>query len=181
MEKRIFVGSFINIPDFKKEYLNIKRDFGGILGGKWVPERNFHITFKFIGNVHFDEINRIKAALKDQIGKSIIVNLEFRGLNAFPNLSNPRIFFINVKDRTGNLEEINKYVNTKLSLLGYPEEKKPFIPHITLKRIKYVKKGIFQRKIESYENRFFGIQKKIKVEIIESILKPDGAIYKPVE
>jgi len=181
LEKRIFIGSFVNIPDFRKEYQNIKKEFGGLLGGRWVPEKNFHITYRFIGNVSPDEIQKIKGVLKDQIGKNIPVNLEFRGLNAFPSLTNPRVFFIKVEDLSGNLQEINNVITRNLSLLGYPEEKKPFIPHITLKRIKYVKKDIFLRKIKSYEDRFFGAQNEIKVDIVESILSPDGAVYKPVE
>jgi len=91
------------------------------------------------------------------------------------------VFFIKVEDLSGNLQEINNVITRNLSLLGYPEEKKPFIPHITLKRIKYVKKDIFLRKIKSYEDRFFGAQNEIKVDIVESILSPDGAVYKPVE
>ncbi len=181
MKKRIFIGSFINIPDFKKEYLSIKKEFGGLLGGRWIPERNFHITYRFIGDVDLNRLQKIKTVLKDQTDKNFTVNLQFRGLNAFPNLTNPRVFYIKVEDLSGNLEEINNAINKKLSLLGYPEERKPFIPHITLKRIKYVKKEIFLKKIKIYEDKLFGVQKEIKVNIVESILNPDGAVYKPVE
>ena len=181
MEKRVFIGSFVDIPDFKKEYLRIKKEFGGLLGGRWVPQKNFHITYRFIGKVKSDEIQKIKTVLIDQLNKDITVNLEFRGLNAFPTLSNPRVFFIKVEDLSGNLEEINDVISRKLSSLGYHEEKKPFIPDITLKRVKYVKKELFLKKVKSYEDKLFGVQKEIKVNIVESILKPDGAIYKPVE
>ncbi len=181
MEKRVFIGSFVNIPGFEKEYLSIKKEFGGLLGGRWVPERNFHITYRFIGNVSLNEIQKIKSVLKDQLDKKISVNLQFRGLNAFPNLANPRVFFVKVEDISGNLEEINNAISKKLSLIGYTEERKPFIPHITLKRVKYVKKEIFLKKIKIYENKLFGFQKEIKINIVESILRPDGAVYKPVE
>ena len=47
--KRIFIGSFVNID--KKIYLSLKKDFGGLIVGRWSPLENLHITFKFIGNI----------------------------------------------------------------------------------------------------------------------------------
>ncbi|WP_293447256.1 RNA 2',3'-cyclic phosphodiesterase [Persephonella sp.] len=181
MKKRVFIGSFVKIPGFSKEYPKIKKEFGGILAGRWIPERNFHITYRFLGDISIYEINNIKAILKDKLEGSISVSIKFKGLGAFPNLANPRVFFIQVEDTSGNLQEISRFINQKLALLGYPEEKKLFKPHITLKRIKQVDNEQFLRKIKSYENKLFGVQKEIKINIVESILRPEGAIYKPVE
>ncbi|WP_457635392.1 RNA 2',3'-cyclic phosphodiesterase [Persephonella sp.] len=181
MKKRVFIGSFVKIPGFNREYPRIKKEFGGILAGRWIPERNFHITYRFLGDISLDEISNIRAVLKDKLKGNISVDIKFKGLGAFPNLANPRVFFIQVEDTSGNLQEISRFVNQKLALLGYPDEKKLFKPHITLKRIKHVERDQFLRKIKSYENKLFGIQKEIKIDIVESILKPEGAVYKPVE
>ncbi|SNZ02801.1 2'-5' RNA ligase [Persephonella hydrogeniphila] len=181
MKKRIFIGSFVNIPDFRKKYTRIKKEFGGVIGGRWIPEENFHITFKFIGDISDNQINLIKQSLSAELDKDIQVSLQFKGLNAFPNIYNPRVFFINVYDSTGVLEQMNQSINRKLSYLGFPADNKPFKPHITLKRIKSVKKELFIERIKEFENALFGEQKSIQINIIESILRPEGALYKKVE
>jgi 2'-5' RNA ligase len=181
VKKRIFIGCFVKIPEFHKKYTEIKKEFGGITGGRWIPEKNFHITFKFLGDLTGEQINSVKRALSAELSREISTKIQFKGLGAFPGIHNPRVFFINVHDSTGILEELNYSINKKLSYIGFPADNKPFKPHITLKRIKTVKRDLFTAKIKRFENTFFGEQNDIQVNIIESILRPEGAVYKKVE
>ncbi|WP_457621838.1 RNA 2',3'-cyclic phosphodiesterase [Persephonella sp.] len=178
-KKRIFVGSFITI-DNRELYTRIKKDFGGITAGRWVPEKNLHITYRFIGDVDLNELKNIYSALNKEINHTRSVNIQLKGVSAFPDIYNPRIFFIKVQDEDGYLEDINRSIQEKLSVLGYEKETRPFIPHITIKRLKGVKKGDFIKKVKEYEDVMFSTQKSLEVNIIESTLTPKGAIYKKI-
>jgi len=178
-KKRIFIGSFIKL-DNSSLYRKIKKDFGGITTGKWIPEENFHITYRFIGEVTYDQLKGIYKALKSEINSPRTVRLNLKGVGAFPNIYNPRVFFIKVEDTDGELNTINKTVQDKLLSIGYKKEIKPFIPHVTIKRIKNVKREDFLIKIKNYEDCFFGCQESLEINIIESILTPRGAVYKKI-
>ncbi len=175
--KRIFIGSFITDKKLQKNYPKVKKIFGGVLKGRWSPFENLHITYKFLGDTQEDKIVLIKESLKAVLDKEENIKLIFRGFGVFPNIENPRVFFLKVENPDGKLSELNSYIQSKLSLLGYPEEKRPFIPHITLKRPKYVDKKNLFLKIKEYENTVFGEQLKIEINVIQSILSPNGAKY----
>ncbi|ACO03778.1 MAG TPA: RNA 2',3'-cyclic phosphodiesterase [Persephonella sp.] len=178
-KKRIFIGSFIKLSN-TKFYTRIKKDFGGITTGRWVPVQNFHITYRFIGDVTSKELEDIYSLLKNEINYPRTVSLNLKGVGAFPNISNPRVFFIKVEDSNGDLVEINNFIQDRLSVLGYKKEIKPFVPHITLKRLKGVKREDFVEKVKKYEDILFDTQESLEVNIIESILTPQGAVYKKI-
>jgi len=175
--KRIFIGSFINSKSLSKKYPFIKKEFGGFLKGKWAPLENLHITYKFIGNSTDNQIILIKESLKMILNKEEPVNLIFKGFGAFPNLNNPKVFFLKLNDKTGILEEIHSFVEEQLALIGFKKDTKKFIPHITVKRPKYVDSKTFIQKIKQFENTVFGHQNSIELNIVESKLLPEGAKY----
>ena len=178
--KRIFIGSFVNGRELLKNYTQLKKDFGGILKGRWTINKNLHITYKFLGNVSEEKILEIKSVLKDIINEDIKINLTFQGISAFPNLENPKVVFIKVKDKSNTLNKIHEEIENKLSEIEFEKDNKPFIPHITVKRPKYVEKDKFINMVKHYEGKTLGSMNEIQVNIIESILTPKGAIYKKV-
>ncbi len=180
-KKRLFIGTFIDGKPLKRHYSKIKKDFGGILPGRWVRLESFHITFKFLGYVEEERISEIKLSIGKYIDKVQSAELEFSGLSVFPNIYNPKVLYINVEDKLGVLREINQYIEEKMSFLGFERERKPFKPHITLKRIKTeidVKK--FSEKLNKYQYTNFGRQSSIEVNLIESFTNPRGAVYRKV-
>ena len=179
-KKRLFVGSFINTDALKKEYSNVKKELGNTIKGKWTPFENLHITFKFLGNTDVDKISDIKDALSKYMDKTVDCNLDIKGIGAFPSVFAPKVVFFKVDDNTGTLEEIYYYVQSKLKNLGFEEDKKRFIPHITIKRPKDVNIKEFYKKVKLFENEIFVQINKIEINLIESILSPDGARYKKV-
>ncbi len=162
----------------KKTYSNIKKEFGGILSGKWTPFENLHITLKFLGNVEDEMVDTIKQTLSDILDREFSANLVFKGFSAFPNINNPKVFFIEVFDEDGQLESLHNTIESKLESLGFERENRQYHPHITLKRPKEVDMYSFLNKIKDTKNQTYGTAKKIKVRLIESIPTPEGAIYK---
>ena len=175
--KRIFIGSFITDSTLKSNYHIIKKEFGGSLKGRWTPFENFHITYKFIGNVEDSQVVTIKQSLNSLINKDEDIHIIFRGFGVFPNIRNPRVFFLKVENPDGKLEEINSKIQERLALIGYEKDTRPFIPHITLKRPKSTDSKKLFSKMKLLEEKIWGEQFKIQINVIQSILSPEGAKY----
>jgi len=178
--KRIFIGSFIKFENGKRDYSKIKKEFKGALSGRWVPEENFHITYKFIGNVDENRLKDIKNQLKSQLNKPIDVDIQLNGLGAFPSIYNPKVLFVNAEDN-GLLKDIFFNIDEELSYIGIEKEKRNFVPHITLMRIKKYKIEEFLKGFYKFKDYNFGKIKSIEINIVESILKPNGAVYKKLD
>jgi len=177
--KRIFIGSFVNID--KKIYLSLKKDFGGLIVGRWSPLENLHITFKFIGNIEEEKILKIRDCISPLLDKNIELSIRFKGLGVFPTLESPKILYIKVEDNDGVLKYLNSFIENSLNEIGFKKEIKPFIPHITVNRIKETKLKQFIEKLKKYQNISFGAEKNINVNIIESVTLPTGAVYKKLD
>lgn len=177
--KRIFIGTFIEIEGIDKHLTYIKKDFGGVISGRWVKRENLHLTFKFIGNVPLEKVRTIKEKLYNLLAVEIPVVMVLRGVGTFPNPREPKILYIKVEPNQV-LTRIKEEVEDILSSIGFSKDIKPFIPHVTINRIKEAKTSQLLQKIEKYEKVKFGEQIKIKVDVIESILNSSEAQYKPI-
>jgi len=181
LKKRIFIGSFIRVNGLEEKYENVKKDFDKYILGRWTPLENLHITYKFIGEIDKEKIKEIHKILKSELDRKIETEIVLKGLNAFPNIYSPKILYISVEDKENFLRDCHKFIEDKLSLLGFPKSQQNFIPHITLMRIKKFRKNKFIQTIKKFDNFTFGIQTNIEINIIESILLPSGAKYKKLE
>ncbi len=179
--KRLFIGTFIESKPLKSKYSKIKKEFGGILPGRWIKPENFHITFKFLGNVPEEEIPEIQDKLKEYLDKLQNAQFELRGLGVFPNAEHPKVLYIKVIDNDGILKKLQKFTEEKMEQLGFKKENRPFIPHITLKRIKSADVEKLKQKLEKYKEVSFGKQSIVELNLIESITNPKGAIYKKIK
>jgi len=93
-----------------------------------------HITLKFLGEVQDMLIDEIKNALSETHFNRF--NIRFEGIDAFPNISRPRVVFIDV-EYSRELEALYKAVDKSLSFLRIREDKR-FHPHVTIARIKSI-------------------------------------------
>ena len=152
---RLFIASSINFDN----YMQLKNEFRELISGKWVDEKNLHLTHLFIGD---DEPNKYKN-IKLNIPKDKIV---INGLGNFGD----KVLFLNVINKSA------KSINTQLQKTL--NKKIDYKPHITLCRIKNIKnKDSFKKLINSYKIHF---EVEYKVYLYQSILTPKGPIYKKI-
>jgi len=101
-----------------------------------VRQENLHVTLKFVGDVHRDDL----PALGETIGECTAGlppgPIEVRGIGAFPNLSRPRVLWAGVSDPSGILEPVHKRLNEALAGFGAKRERKRYVPHVTVGRIR---------------------------------------------
>ena len=170
---RLFIG--IILPkEIRDEIYEVMSLFSrNVAKIKWIAKKNLHLTLKFIGEVDDKEFLAIEKLLENLNFKSFEVNLNEFGV--FPNLMNPKVFWINLFPEK-KVIELQQKVDSEL--LGFISKDQIFVPHITLGRIKLVKKKnelveeIKETKIE---------KKRFKINhfcLIESKLSKDGPKYK---
>ncbi len=160
---RLFLGSFATI----NHYDVIQKDFS-MLQARWTPEQNIHLTYLFLGDNNKPE-NIIDKLQKIKYTKTTIPII---GLGTFGEPA--RILYASAKNEA--LFHLHNEIVHKLNI----KPDKPFIPHITLARIKKVEDvSALNDMIKSYHDKVLGSM-QIELKLIASKLTPKGAIYKKI-
>ena len=160
---RLFLGSFTTI----NHYDAIKKDFS-MLQARWMPEQNIHLTYLFLGDKHKPE-NIIHKLQKIKYPKTTIPII---GLGTFGKPAH--ILYANARNEV--LFHLHNEIVHRLNI----KPEKPFIPHITLARIKKVENvSALRELIESYQKKVLGTM-QLEVKLVASKLTPKGALYKKI-
>ncbi len=181
---RLFVG--ISLPPELKASLGkvqkrLRSHFSGV---KWVPEENFHITLRFIGNVESNLLPAIEQVVGDVLSGESGCTLSITGLGVFPSVKRPKVFWAGVEGEVKVLEAWAVRLGRAFGGLdGLPrslDEEKPFRCHVTLARFRKVRQEqlTLLRKVLSVERRTaWGGFRVSKVSLFRSILTSAGAVY----
>jgi len=151
---RLFIATPVTLPIYE----TIKQDLSKFIEGKWVEGWNLHLTYKFIGE---DAPEKYKVT-KLEVSNS---KLKINGVGMFGKT----ILYLKADIN----DNINKQINEKFNL----KNDKPFIPHITLCRIKNLKEG-YQQALKKWKNINFEIP--IEVYLYKSTLTKKGPIYEKI-
>lgn len=148
----------------------------------WVKKENLHITLKFLGEINENQIEVVKFVLKDVSKNFKEFTIFLEGLGFFPNLKFPKVIWIGIKKHEDKLKLLASLIEESLSKHGFLKEKKEFIPHLTIARIKQIKKiNEIISYAEKYKSQTFGISEIKSITFFQSILKPEGPQYRIIE
>ncbi len=178
---RLFIAIDIN-EDIKKridEMVERLRPFAR--DAKWVRSQNLHITLKFLGEVKDGvRVERIKRLLENIAGKTMPFSLHLSGTGFFPDERRPRVFWIGIKE-SDELLRLFMEVDNGLSSMGFLPEKRGFSGHVTIARFRdYRDADGLMKVIPTYKDIDFGSIEVREIVLMESILNPQGAIYKRI-
>ena len=102
---------------------------------KLVPQNNWHITLAFIGHLEEDKKDELVQLLKvydwGQSFKSSV-----RHFGAFPSFEQTKVLWMGLFKNRELIEEMALQLRARLDELGITYDNKPFIPHITVARLK---------------------------------------------
>ena len=104
-------------------------------GVRWVAADQLHVTLKFLGDVDDTGFYSVCEAVRRAIRGRPAFSLACRGVGAFPDLSRPRTIWLGLEDPDGRLADLQAAVEGSLRELDFPEENRPFRPHVTLGRV----------------------------------------------
>jgi 2'-5' RNA ligase len=107
--------------------------------------------------------------------------LEISGLGAFPNLKQARVLWVGVGGDLDRLSTLQQNIDSALAVLGFPKEERPFVPHLTLARIREGTSAPERKDFgELVGSATFEDKYPVEVEAIKlmrSQLTPAGALY----
>ncbi|GJL68120.1 MAG: RNA 2',3'-cyclic phosphodiesterase [Nitrospirales bacterium] len=103
----------------------------------WVRPESIHLTLKFLGNVDVSMVDGVLTALEPIGNSQPPFTLEIQGLGVFPHIRRPRILWIGCTGDIPALLNLVSRVEGALDPLGFLSEEKPYVPHLTLARIKH--------------------------------------------
>jgi len=145
---------------------------------RWVKTESIHLTLKFLGTIEEERIPEITGSIEQCCTASVPFTLTIRTLGVFPNEKNPRVIWIGAEESTGTLTRLQQWLEKKLSLIGFKEEKRAFSPHLTLGRVKSPKgKKELMQKIAEHKNYACGTLEAQEICLFKSDLTPSGAVH----
>jgi len=103
---------------------------------RWVPPENLHLTLRFYGTITEAQLEVIHNTLSGRLAECTAPFLQLAGINAFPSLKRPSVFYVGVRIIQGDLQHLASICEKAALHAGLPEEKKQFKAHITIGRIK---------------------------------------------
>ncbi len=169
---RLFTAVFIP-ENIASEIYRFSQPLSDFFHSEPVKPQNMHITLKFFGNADKESCLKITENAAKEIGH---FKVAVKGIDCFFYGKYASIIWAGIEDMHGMLKEI------ACRMLN---DKKDFIPHITLARFKNdtVKAGILKNKLSEMDlkEKEFGSFMVDKINLVESILLPEGAKYETVK
>ncbi len=177
-KKRLFIA--LNLPTLVKNRLvevinKLSMNYPGV---KWCQSQGLHLTLHFLGEIDKPLEEKIKLNMQSFSGKFGQFSFNLGRINAFPNLIEPRVIFIECNQTNGkSIFKLQSLLAEKLVKLNLEIDHRPWQPHITLGRIKYHINNfkLSNEEIENLAGTTFSIG---TMELMESELTTSGAIYK---
>lgn len=147
---------------------------------KWVESQNIHLTLKFIGEVEPDKLEATYAGVTEAIGEQAKFPMSLAGIGAFPSMRRVQVIWIGVFAGATESTELSEKVEACLAKRGFEAEKKKFMPHITIGRVRSFKN--VNRLVKLMEDIPFASADFAAdaVTVIKSELTPQGPIYMPL-
>lgn len=147
---------------------------------KWVPESNLHLTLKFLGDTSRANVDILTRILSVEASRHSEFELQVGELGIFPNVQRPRVVWVGIQAPDA-LASLQHGIEAATAKMGYPAEKRPFSPHLTIGRVKQKITATDQHKVrtafQAAKLGMLGTTYVDAVHLYKSDLKPSGAIY----
>ena len=187
MERGIKIRAFIAVNldrQIQNELMQIQRELKDkIKEMRWIKGELLHVTIKFLGEVEINSVTAITEKLQ-QVGDNISpFTLSFSGAGAFPALSRPKVVWVGVAEGKDPLADLARKVDRALTELNpkWYDQNFNFIPHVTIGRSIKNRKDSLTANDLSETLCCISTMKVTSFYLMESILFPSGAIYKPIK
>jgi 2'-5' RNA ligase len=167
----------------KSALANVIQRLAGQLptGVRWVDPAGMHLTLKFLGDVEPGLVDGIIEAISRPAAGASPFSIHLSGLGMFPNERRPRVLWAGVRGGLDALQQLQERVEETMSSLGFPRERRPFSPHLTLGRVREpVSSGLLRRISSAVTSTSLEPTEPWLVDsvhLMRSTLSPGGARY----
>ena len=102
---------------------------------RWVAEENIHLTLKFFGATDSQRLPTLQESLADECAHHAAFEFSVGGFGVFPSQHRPHVLWVGVQ-APPQLATLQQNLEQALTRSGFPAERQPFSPHITLGRVR---------------------------------------------
>jgi 2'-5' RNA ligase len=142
-----------------------------------VAEGQLHVTLVFLGWQYERDVERIAATAFEPVRGLPPAALAARAVKAVPP-RRPRLFALDLEDSGGGASAVQAAAAAALAAARFYEpEARPFWPHVTLARVKRGR-PVAQADVPAPPGDRFDAS---VVTLYRSTLRPQGALYEPLE
>jgi 2'-5' RNA ligase len=146
---------------------------------RWVRDDGLHATIKFLGAVPIDQLDAVRDAVASAAASVVACPASVRGLGIFPSPKRPRVVWVGLQG--DSLRALAQAVENTVAPLGFPTEKRPFHPHVTLGRVNGLRGWTaLARALEPHWTEDFGVTAVDHLTTYRSELKRGGSVYTPL-
>ncbi len=103
---------------------------------RWIRPENIHLTMKFLGDISTSKTREVAETMKAICSNTTPFSINLASTGVFPNLRRPRILWVGLDGDIHELSNFRDSIETGLKACGIDQDRKPFIPHVTVARIK---------------------------------------------
>jgi len=141
----------------------------------WVVPGRAHLTLRFIGEVDDERGARIVAALRAPLAMAPF-EVRWGDLGAFPARGSPRVLWAGIAEGGEALAHAELLVSSRLLALGIPGDDRPYMPHLTLARIREAA-GLRASALFDGLSPHLGATSLDAITLFQSTLSPKGPAY----
>ncbi len=147
---------------------------------RWVEPANIHLTLAFLGENDEDQVSKAGEIMREAANNYEPFEINFNGTGVFRDIRQPRVIWLGI-EAPQSLYDLREVICEALKEEGLYRDEKPFRPHLTLGRMKYIaKKNVLADILKSSDSHDLSPQTVNELILYESILKPDGPVYSPL-
>ncbi len=149
------------------------------MSASWVEPDNYHITLRFLGEIDPLSTVELKTIAAQAAASCGAFSLALREIGAFPSLERARVLWAGGETPESFLSLVDS-LNRGLTVLGFPEEPKPAVAHVTIARLK----GAPDRRLADVVAAIGTLPSREcapdRMALMQSELTPRGARYTPL-
>jgi 2'-5' RNA ligase len=149
---------------------------------RWITSENLHFTLRFLGHISEAELVRARRAAREAVEGTGPFRIRLAGVGAFPSARRPQVVWVGVTEGEEQLRDLARRLDDMLARERFPKEPRVFQAHLTLARIRDSRPAMsLEAVIASLAGVEVGGQAVESITVMESRLRPSGALYIPVE
>lgn len=129
---RAFLGIEL-APEVKKAIYELQQRLRKYaLKARWKYIENYHLTLKFLDQISMAQWKQIDAAMREVAGGKKPFDLIVSGMGVFAGKGAIRVLWLGLSGDLPELYSLQREIDQALTPLGFPPEKRPYRPHITI-------------------------------------------------
>jgi 2'-5' RNA ligase len=147
----------------------------------WSDPATMHLTLIFLGQTPEEKVRPIIQAMDRLSGGFHPLRIEIKRMGVFPHWRNPRVLWAGIRERTHQLESLQKTIQQAMEAQGYVPEEKEYHAHLTLARFKSLKGvSMVEKLVNDHQGFKFGPFEAPEFILYKSELNPAGARHTPL-